>query len=672
MNSLLLAVLLLQAAPQAGTVTGVVRNSNGTPAAGVRVYAIAVRDAADAANTAAPLESQAQTDADGRYGLEVAPGRYYIASGSVAAPTYYPGTADISRARVVEVSSRSLVEAIDFSSFVPATRAPTFQTVIQGTGIISGTLRFPDATPAAGIRVAAVPALPSGGPLPLQPTTVSAFSGNIIVVSRVAPPTGTTAASTSFTYVVGTAARSAISDNTGAYVLPNLMPGTYYIAAGFAESPALYPGVSDALAARTIVTTPTTNLRAIDFTVPRPPPGFLLSGRVTATGDTPASSAIVEIKSAAPVTPSAYGLPTINPPGMLFVGPDGKFEFPDVRAGTYTVTASFSGTRAEPRNVVVDQPVSGLDFQIPLSLLSGRIVAEDGTTLPDATAFVDAIVTTADNPNILASTFLPIAADGTFSRILEPGNFRFYLRSFPEEYSIKSMMAGGTDLLKETLKFSGKEPVSVEVRIAKRQPSSDPGLVSVKGRILDAVTGTTTAAARVTLCCREVGPVERFSAPVNADGSFEFAAVPPGHYAVGLEPKPGISSLFVVGGDVDVGRQGLSSLEIVSTTRFSQLAATILAESGNGLPRDSKASIVFKGMNGRIRVVARQGTDGSYVASLPIGIRYDVSVVDLPEGYVVKQIIGSTEVQPVEYPQVGRPPPLVPIVIVITLAPSAR
>ena len=77
MISILLATLLLQTAPpNAGTVTGVVRGAGGTPAAGIRVYAIAAKDAADAATGAAPLESQAQTDAAGTYRLEISAGRY--------------------------------------------------------------------------------------------------------------------------------------------------------------------------------------------------------------------------------------------------------------------------------------------------------------------------------------------------------------------------------------------------------------------------------------------------------------------------------------------------------------------------------------------------------------------------------------------------------------------
>ena len=338
--------------------------------------------------------------------------------------------------------------------------------------------------------------------------------------------------------ISGQGARLAVTDVTGGYILPNLPSDTYYIAAGFADSPTLFPGVSDTLTAKSIATTPTTNLSSLDFTMPRPPAGVSVTGRATVIAGVPADGAMIEIRNASG-PPSAYGLPILKPVRTLSAIADGSFEITGVPPGLYTLNASFSGVRAETRNIVVaDQPLSGLDFSFRLASLSGRISAEDGSAFADARAFIDAIVTTVDNPNLLASTILPISSDGTFSRILEPGNYRFYLRTLAEEYSIKSMTAGGVDLLRETLRFNG-EPMTVDVRVTKRAASSDPSAVGVKGHALDSVTGTPSLADRVTLCCRASGPVERFSASLGADGSFEFAAIPPGRYAVGLERKEG-------------------------------------------------------------------------------------------------------------------------------------
>ena len=653
MNSLLLAILLLQV-PQNGVVTGVVRGANGTPAAGVRVYAIAASDTADPAAIAPPLESQTQTDVAGRYRLEVSAGRYYIASGSVATPTYYPGIADLAGARVVTVVSAGLVEAVDFSSFVAAPRTTSGVMIVGGTGSISGALRYPDGAPAVGIPVTAVPASTvSGMTLPPRRTPILVQTGVGLPPTPASVPPG----------VVIISGGPTTSGANGAYSLQNLAPDTYYIAAGFAESPTLYPGVSSPAAAKTFVTTPATSLTSIDFTVPRPPPAFSLSGRVTALGDAPTEGAMIEIRGSPSPSSTVYGLPSGKASAVLFSKPDGRFELNAVRPGSYDIVASFSTIRTETKTVdVVDRPVTGLDFSIPLAMFSGRLVGEDGAAFADPGAFGDAIVTTADNPNILASTILSIGPNGRFGRLLEPGIYRFHVRTLPEEYSIQSITAGGVDLLKEDLKLNGKDPASVEIRVARRTASSERGSQRVEGRILDAATGAPPPAERITFCCRETGPVDQFSAAVKTDGSFEFAAVPPGHYAVGVQARPGKGSLFMVGKDIDINsQQGATGVELVSTNQFGQLAATIASEAGNFPP--TEAAVVFTG-NGRVRVVANRAADGTYVASLPIGIRYDVSVINLPEGYVVKSVIGSTEVQPPGF-SLGTPPPPTPVVITV-------
>ena len=239
-----IALLLVLAGPQnTGAVTGIVRGANGIPAPGIRVYAMAVRDAAEAAIAGTAIESQAQTDASGRYRLDVAAGRYYIASGSVGAPTYYPGTTNAASARVISITAGGLVESIDFSSFVPANRSPSgipgspIAPLPPGsTGVLQGTIRFPDGTPATlGMMVIAVPAAIVG-------TAAGATAGTLGIVS------------VSSSYSVGPGGQNRVirrvvngfnivqarTDLSGRYRLENLPPETYYIATGFADAPVLF------------------------------------------------------------------------------------------------------------------------------------------------------------------------------------------------------------------------------------------------------------------------------------------------------------------------------------------------------------------------------------------------------------------------------------------------
>ena len=165
----LLALLVVQAGAQnSGAVTGTVRSAAGVPAAGVRVYAQQVRDAADANSPTAPLEGLTQTDASGRYRLELPTGRYYIGSGAVSSPTYYPGTTNVSAARTVLITSGGVVEGIDFASFVAATATPSFVSASPAQ-LFPALYGTPTALRLSGVYVWALPTsnvVPAGAPPP--------------------------------------------------------------------------------------------------------------------------------------------------------------------------------------------------------------------------------------------------------------------------------------------------------------------------------------------------------------------------------------------------------------------------------------------------------------------------------------------------------------------------
>jgi len=111
--------LLAQDAPilinQNGSVAGVLRDSSGAPAVGIRVSAMARPDEIKDLAAASSFGSLAETDSAGRFRLEnVPPGRYYIVAGRVDAPTYYPGTVQVNEGKVVQVTPGLAVTGIDF------------------------------------------------------------------------------------------------------------------------------------------------------------------------------------------------------------------------------------------------------------------------------------------------------------------------------------------------------------------------------------------------------------------------------------------------------------------------------------------------------------------------------------------------------------------------------
>lgn len=100
-------------APQAGgTVSGVLKNAEGKPAAHVRVSARTQQESL----ASVALASLAETDEDGRYVIEnIPPGQYYIVAGSIDRPTYYPGTQDMAAAKIIQVTAGARISGFDFA-----------------------------------------------------------------------------------------------------------------------------------------------------------------------------------------------------------------------------------------------------------------------------------------------------------------------------------------------------------------------------------------------------------------------------------------------------------------------------------------------------------------------------------------------------------------------------
>jgi len=139
---LLLALgLLIQGIPvrpsEGGTITGIVRMTDGKPAVGIRVAARARTATLEDTIEGAALAALAETDASGRYRLEgVPPGRYTISAGRVDLPTYYPGTLDLASGTVLAITADSAISEIDFTladvSFV-VTGLPSQSGVMQSS-----------------------------------------------------------------------------------------------------------------------------------------------------------------------------------------------------------------------------------------------------------------------------------------------------------------------------------------------------------------------------------------------------------------------------------------------------------------------------------------------------------------------------------------------------------
>src|SRR5215467_6282808 len=141
----LTAAILLQSAvspqqSQPGVVTGQLLSRDGTPAAGVRVGALAAPENGQAVvSSASTIVGLTQTDSAGRYRIEnVPPGRYYVIAGLVESPSYYPGVNSLNTATAINVTSANTVRGIDF-------------TMVIGAGVtVKGRVSRPPSQPTGG------------------------------------------------------------------------------------------------------------------------------------------------------------------------------------------------------------------------------------------------------------------------------------------------------------------------------------------------------------------------------------------------------------------------------------------------------------------------------------------------------------------------------------------
>jgi hypothetical protein len=634
----LLITLLLQINPAApsGVVSGVVLSSVGVPAAAVRVYAIPAGDPNAAASAGTVFESLAQTDASGRYRLEVPPGRYYIAAGSVESPTYFPNDTSTASARVITVSAGVLVPDVNFSRYISST-SPRVPTVAGtplppgSTGVLSGVIRNSDNSPASGISVAAVPAsilnsAATGALAPLSPAIAS------LIQSLADAPASISPSVSARIRAIGGGIR-AVTDSTGRYRIDSVSPDSYYLMAGFSDSPVFYPGSGDIKFAATITTTSTTMLDALHFNLPaatRVP----IRVRVLGRDGVPVSGASLELSNPDAPSPVASFLPKRLYVGRT-TGDDGIAGFPMVHAGKYTLSAKLAPAAPVVKVIEIKDQPPNVELSLPVNVVIGRVLWPEGTSVSDPMLNQIAFSTTV-NPQLTATTIVPISQGGEFKSVLDSKEYRVFIRNLPERYQVESITSGAEDLTLRTLKLDDDHPVNLQIRVVPKKNA----IVNVSGRILDVLSGMPAAADRVQLCCFASGPFERLSTELLPDGSFQFSGVPAGRFELEMKGK---MAGRIVDPLVVVDNQGQTRLKLLSAQQFANLAIGISTDGSIQRPQPLDVSVTFTPTSGEtFRVTASGPVDEVLSASVPMGIPYDVSIRGLPAGFRVKSMSGST------------------------------
>jgi len=370
------------------------------------------------------------------------------------------------------------------------------------------------------------------------------------------------------------------ADEDGRYRLEGISPGRYYVMAGRVDAPTYYPGREDVLAATPLSVASGKPIEGIDFTITES----------SASIPNPGS---ININVAIPVKFRAEAggpIPILSPQGRIQLSAKpARSPAPAGGPITFQFTVNTNGA--------VVSATTG----------SGLVVLPTGRTTP-------AIV----------------QVDGSGTVTVSAGEYRFSVDNLPPDFEVKAMSAGPVDLLRNPLVVNGPGAPEIKVTVGLKNPRPPrPAGRTIRGRVLDAITGKEWIAETVTLTGK---PGTLFS-----DGAFEFHGVTAASYV--LEAREGLPGDRMAYSNVVVGANDVTtSLTYTAVPAYVRVAGRIVVEDGSSL-RLGNSRIFLTNTGTTFQVAA----DGTFKTSLSEG-RYDVTVRNLPVGYSVKSISsGATE-----------------------------
>lgn len=460
MIAFLLTLLMAQGIPalpgQSGTVSGVVRTSAGTPAAGVRVSAMVPPEAGTEAALAGSFAALAQTDEQGRYRLEGIPqGRYYIVAGRVDLPTFYPGTADVSNARIFAITPGGAVSGIDFVMMDTSIRSVSSSSSgvfgISSSSLVQLQIPIP-------IQVRMEP----GAKLPVF------ADGSFTMVRFTDTSTGVQRAQTikdSFVFNLSPSNgppefRVDVVNLPVGYVMKSIMYGTTDVM----TNPLKIPPI---LLLRQMIVTAN---GAIQLTAASAPPIGQTSPELTITLATVPVSAV----SGSRVTGRAKdteprSIYMSGNPGTFFS--DGTFEFRGVAPGRYSIAAPGSSPAPSlgASIVVGDRDMEGIEMEtiavLPNDAKQPRPPDTTGTHAPGTvlplSSFRGRIIEEASGAPIIEGTIRLIGRDSITVGVGTGGEFEFS-RLLPGTYDLEVRIFGHSNVLQPIV--IGDEDIRIDVK----------------------------------------------------------------------------------------------------------------------------------------------------------------------------------------------------------------
>jgi len=355
-----------------------------------------------------------------------------------------------------------------------------------------------------------------------------------------------------------------------------------------------------------------------------------VSGRVVGLGAAVPVGTVTLAGSSSIVT-DANGVSSIVSSGSLDtpLNPDGTFVFPKVIAGNYTARFSGPGISGSTAVVVADKEISGVEIALPKDTV-GRVVVEGGGPAPRMVLPLTLISTAAGAP-AAGTTNMSITpqVDGGFRVALPNGERRVGAPTgLPAGYSVKSIMYGSTDLLKDTLKVAAGDSAELVITLAT---SGATQFYSVSGK----VTGLPAAATRgATIVLQGSAIGAGHETPLKPDGSFTFDKLFPGSYSARLS-----LSGIQVGTSFSVTNKDVTGVTINYARTYNVAAHVIVEGAATGaIP----PAVVFEAKRPDGQTVSPSSIgNGMWQLTLATGAN-TVSVRSVPAGYQLKSVMYGT------------------------------
>ena len=351
----------------------------------------------------------------------------------------------------------------------------------------------------------------------------------------------------------------------------------------------------------------------------------------------------------------------------------GIYEFKDLPAGRYTITATREGfirlqygqrrpgEPGRPLQLADGQRVENADFSLPRTgSISGRITDELGDPLPGVSIYPAQWKYFRGKRRMV-----PVPGGTSFNRTDDTGQFRitglepgdyFVLATTRTTWTVDDKPDERIGFLPTYAGGTANPPEAMRIKVNMGQETPAGDFAMVPGRVAN-ISGTATYSSGLPMNGESINMTQEFAGPgsssqfgmqgakVNPDGSFTIKNVPPGEYRLSVRgpgdkdhPAEGVTmTVSVTGEDLSgvmlVGGSGGSlSGRIVSDTGVPVPAPSSSRMRVSARPVDPTSTYSsFDNDNGRVK------DDGSFEVTNVYG-QNRITVGPLPTGWAVRSI----------------------------------